>query len=88
MVVRRDEVAVQLPSSNARANSAALPKRSAGSFWRAVAIASSRLTGVVFRSFPIGVGSSVITLATIAWAVGPVNGGSPASISCSTHPSA
>ena len=33
------------------------------------------------RSCDGGAGSSVITLATIACAVGPVNGGSPASIS-------
>jgi hypothetical protein len=33
-------------------------------------------------------GFSVITLATIAWAVGPLNGGSPSSISYSTQPSA
>ena len=33
-------------------------------------------------------GSSVMTCARIAWGVGPVNGGSPASISYSTAPSA
>ena len=33
-------------------------------------------------------GASVSTRATMAWAVGPVKGGSPASISYTTQPSA
>jgi hypothetical protein len=43
---------------------------------------------MVFRWMVSERGSSVITRATIAWAVGPVKGGSPTSISYSTHPRA
>ena len=66
----------------------ALANRSAGSLASAVRTASSTFGGTVFRSWPRGRGSSAITLATMAWAVGPVNGGSPASISWSTQPRA
>jgi hypothetical protein len=47
----------------------------------AVSTASSTPSGTVSRNFDGGTGFSVITLATIAWALGPVNGGSPTSIS-------
>ena len=43
---------------------------------------------MVCRRGIIGRGASVTTWATIACAVEPVNGGSPASISYSTQPSA
>ena len=68
-----------LPS--ARTNSAALPNRSAGSFSSPVITAASTEAGTLRRCSASGFGSSVITRATIACAVGPVNGGSPASIS-------
>ena len=62
-------------------NSRAEPQRSAGSFCKAVRIAASAAGGTVGRlGRSIGTGS-VSTLATIAWELGPVNGGSPASIS-------
>jgi hypothetical protein len=44
--------------------------------------------GTVFRYVETASGSAVITLATIACAVGPVNGGAPVSISYSTQPNA
>ena len=69
-----------LPLS-AAANSAALPHRSAGSLASAVSTASSTSGGTVSRRLRIGAGLSVITLATMACAVGPVKGGSPSSIS-------
>ncbi len=67
--------------TSAAANSAAVAKRSAGSFWSAVSTASSTSAGMLRRWAARPAGSAVITLATIAWAVGPVNGGSPTSIS-------
>jgi hypothetical protein len=76
--VRRPVVA---GSASARENSAALEKRSAGSFASAVSTASSTFSGTVSRSRDGGTGFSVITLATMACAVLPVKGGSPTSIS-------
>ena len=66
---------------NAAANSAALANRSAGSFSSAVRTASSTASGTRSRCRWSGTGFSVITLAMIACAVLPVNGGSPVSIS-------
>ena len=66
---------------SARANSAALGGRSAGSFCSAACTAAATCGGTVSLISCSGRGRSVITLATTAWAVGPVNGGSPASIS-------
>src|SRR5207244_5242712 len=58
--------------------------RSAGDFARPAAIARSRGTGSAGRTVRIGRGGSLITRSAIACALGPVNGGSPASISYST----
>jgi len=65
----------------AAANSAAVPNRSAGSLCSAIRTASSTASGTVGRCRLGGAGVSVITLATIACAVLPMNGGSPTSIS-------
>ena len=65
-----------LPLS-AAANSTAVAKRSAGSLESAVSTASSTAGGTLRRWAERPAGSAVITLATMAWAVGPVNGGSP-----------
>ena len=73
-----------LPSErpfSAAANSAGVAKRSAGSFSNAVSTAASTCGETLLRWAVSGAGSAVITLATIAWAVLPVNGGSPVSIS-------
>ena len=69
-------------------NSRAVAKRSAGSFSSAVSTAASTCGGTVRRCVVSGLGASVIIRATIAWAVAPVNGGSPVSISYATAPSA
>ena len=66
---------------SASANSAALANRSAGSFSSAVRTASSTASGTRSRCRWSDAGFSVITLAMIACAVLPVNGGSPVSIS-------
>jgi hypothetical protein len=69
------------PPARAAANSAAVPNRSAGSFCSATITAASIAGGTVFRCRARGLGSSASTRATIAWAVAPVKGGSPVSIS-------
>jgi len=69
-------------------NSAAVANRSAGSFSSAVNTAPSTSGGTVCRCEVSERGFSVTTRATIAWALAPVNGGSPVSISYSTQPSA
>ncbi len=74
--------------SSAAANSPAFANRSAGSFSSAVRIAASTYGGTVCRCPVTERGWSVMTRATMACAVGPVNGGSPVSISYSTQPSA
>src|SRR5688572_10775786 len=76
------------PPSSALAKSAALRNRSAGSLLNARWIAASTAAGTVGRVAVTGAGMVFITLATIACALGPVNGGSPASISYNTHPNA
>src|SRR6185437_14473721 len=75
-------------ADSAAANSLALPNRSAGSFSSAVSTARSTAAGTVCRTLRGAAGSAVITLATIACAVGPVNGGSPTSISYVVAPNA
>lgn len=73
---------------SAVANSAAVAKRSAGSLASATCTASSTCGGIVLRCTMSDRGSSVTTRAMIAWAEGPVKGGSPKSISYVTQPSA
>lgn len=68
----------------ASANCPAVAKRSAGSFWSAFSTTASTWGGIVLRCSVSDRGSSVTTRDTIAWAVGPVKGGSPASISYNT----
>ena len=65
----------------ARANSAAELNRSAGTRASACRMAWSRDAGMAGRTRRTGAGSPVRRLAMIAWGVGPVNGGSPESIS-------
>ena len=72
---------------SAWANCAAVANRSAGTGARAFRIASSTAGGTVGRAARTLGGGSVSRLAMIAWAVGPVNGASPASISYSTDAS-
>ena len=71
-------------ASRARANSPALANRSAGVLSSALATAASIASGTALRTTRRWTGRSVISLAIIACAVGPVTGGSPASISYST----
>ena len=74
--------------ASAWAKSAAVGKRSAG------ALASARITlrstpsGTVARTVRSGGTGSIAWRASSCWAVGPTNGGWPASISYSTQPSA
>ena len=68
-------------SLSASANSEAVTNRSAGSFSSAVSTAASTCRGMVCRWGMSGRGLSVSTRATTAWAVAPVKGGSPVSIS-------
>ena len=74
---------------SAAANAAAVANRSAGSFCQRGQHRVLDVRRDASRAAAMsGAGFSVITLATIACAVGPVNGGSPASISYATQPSA
>ena len=66
---------------SAWANCPAVANRSAGTGASACRMASSTAGGTVGRTARTLGGGSVSRLATMAWAVGPVNGGSPASIS-------
>ena len=75
-------------SSNAATNAPADPKRSAGTFSRAVCMAAATFRGTEARCSVTGSGASASTRAQIACIVGPLNGGAPASISYRTHPSA
>ena len=69
---------------SASANFSAVPNRSAGSFASALRIAAS-MASARYREPPRGaVGRSVSTLATMVCTVGPVNGGSPTTISYAT----
>ena len=67
--------------ASAAANSAAVAKRSAGSFSSAVSTAASTCGGMVCRCEVSDRGVSVTTRAMMACAVGPMKGGSPQSIS-------
>src|SRR5574341_1316999 len=79
-VALRSVLAAPPGLTSAVANAAALANRSAGSFSSAVSTASSTCAGTVCRCGVSARGVSVRTRATIAWAVDPVNGGSPVSI--------
>ena len=61
--------------------------RSAGARANAFTIARSSGTGIVSRNRRADGTGSLKRLAMIAWLVGPVNGGSPVSISYNTQPS-
>ena len=69
-------------------NVRAVRGRSPGSFAKPRASAPSRCTGSPGRTVRMARGASPSTRATIACALGPVNGGSPASISYTTAASA
>ena len=71
---------------SAWANWAAVANRSAGSFASALMTACSTQGGTASRTERSGGTGSVKHFTMIAWAVGPVNGVRPASISYSTHP--
>jgi hypothetical protein len=86
--VRAPRAAMSDGCETASAKGAALANRSAGSFSSAMSTAASMWGGTVWRWEMSGRGVSVTTFATIACAVGPVNGGSPTSISYSTAPKA
>ena len=79
--------AVSVAGASARAKSAAEANRSAGTAASALRTARSTDSGTAVRSCLRFGTSPVSRRAAIAWAVGPVNGGSPASISYSTLPS-
>jgi hypothetical protein len=68
-------------SASAAANFAAEPNRSAGTLASAFNTTASMPMETVSRTVRSGRGFSVNRRVTMAWAVGPVNGGSPASIS-------
>ncbi len=68
-------------SASASANARALANRSAGSLAIDLATAAATLCGTVFRRSVTGRASSATIFITIAWAVAPVCGGSPVSIS-------
>src|SRR5690348_16595866 len=71
---------------SAAANSAAVANLSAGSLASAVSTAYSTAGGTVSRSVDTAVGLSLMTFATTACTLDPVNGGSPVSISFVTAP--
>ena len=73
---------------SASANSRAFENRSAGALANARITALSSDRGTTSRSTRNDVGRSVISFAINARAVGPVTGGSPASISYVTAPRA
>ncbi len=75
------------PRVSASANWPAVAKRSAGSLDSARNTAVSIGGDTVSRSSASRRGRAVMIFAMMACAVGPVNGGSPASISYNTHPS-
>ena len=65
----------------AATNSSVVANRSAGTLASATSIARSTAGDTVSRTVRSGGTGELSRLAMIAWAVGPVNGGSPASIS-------
>jgi len=81
-------VACTSEAVSASANSRALENRSVGDFASARITASSSDRGTTSRTTRNDVGRSVISFAIIARTLGPVTGGSPASISYVTAPSA
>ena len=74
--------------ASAAENSATVENRSAGNFASAVSTAFSTSGGTVSRRVCSGAGRSVSTFATMACALEPVKGGSPASISYVMAPNA
>src|SRR5439155_18996285 len=84
-VVRRLGPVTTEGAFNASANSTAVGNRSAGVFDSARRIASSVASGIVSRTIDGGDTMSREWRAITARAVGPVNGGSPTSISYTTH---
>ena len=70
---------------SASANNAVVGYRSAGSFDSARRIAASTASGIVLRTIDGGETMSRECRASTACAVGPVKGGSPTSISYTTH---
>ena len=66
---------------SAATNSSVVANRSAGTLASATSIARSTAGDTVSRTVRSGGTGELSRLAMIAWAVGPVNGGSPASIS-------
>ena len=72
-------------AASASANRAVVRYRSAGTFASARRIAPSTVSGMVARTIDGGDTWSSECRAMIACAVGPVNGGSPTSISYVTH---
>ena len=75
------ELATGPRPASASPSSAAEPNRSAGSLASARCTVAASAGGTVSREAVMGVGFSVMTLATMACAVEPRNGGSPTSIS-------
>src|SRR5262245_43738441 len=71
---------------NAAAKAAEVAKRSAGADASALAIAASTDDGIWGRNTRTDGTGPVSCLAMTACGVGPLNGGSPVSISYSTHP--
>ena len=74
-------VTVEGETCSAWANCPAVANRSAGTGASTRRMASSTAGGTAGRAARTLGGGSVSRLITMAWAVGPVNGGSPASIS-------
>ena len=72
---------VPIADSSARAKSPAVAKRSAGDLFIAVSTAATTGNGIALRIAVSDRGVSVMSRVITAWAVGPVNGASPASIS-------
>src|SRR2546422_10555269 len=72
------------PAVSAATKAPAVENRSAGAFPSAFVTAASTVDGTCRTVLRCGIGS-VSRLAMMAWAVGPVYGGSPASISYNTH---
>src|SRR5258706_10616402 len=87
-VVRRVGVGrlfVVVALRSATANAETSEKRSAGIRSSALSSAASTATGTAERTGRTGRAASDRRRAMIAWAVGPVNGGSPANISYRTQ---
>src|SRR5512143_4242000 len=85
-LIQRGRPGTSRDSETTRENSLTDAKRSAGILLNALATAVSIPSGTVSRTTRSRVGRSVISFAMIAWTLGPVTGGSPASISYNTAP--